>query len=68
MFGFFDAFMKQINEQATEYATTQSGIARRLWGQWVDPFQALQPAKVVTDRRSRGPNAHRETGRHGRHF
>lgn len=68
MFGFFDAFMKQFRDQADEYARTQSGVARRFWGQWVDPLQALQPVKVATDRRYHGSNARHEAGRRARHF
>lgn len=52
MFGFFDLFMKRINDQAAKYAAAQSDIARRAWGDWTDPFHVLQPIKVSVDRRA----------------
>jgi hypothetical protein len=47
MFGLFNLFMERISEQTAEYAAAQSDVARRTWGEWVDPFQAAQPARIV---------------------
>lgn len=48
MFGLFNLFMERISEQTAEYAAAQSDVARRTWGEWVDPFQTAQLAKIVT--------------------
>jgi len=58
MFGLFNLFMERISEQTAEYATAQSNVARRTFGEWVDPFQAAQLAKIV-DRPSRGRTSRR---------
>ncbi len=55
MFGLLDLFSKRVTDQFTEYAATQSAIARRLWGNWLDPFQACQPVKIRNDRRITDP-------------
>jgi len=60
MFGLLELMTKRVNDQITEYAAVQSEIARRLWGNWLDPFHACQPVKVRADRRSRS-----ETANHG---
>lgn len=52
MFGFLDPFIKQVQDQAAEYAAVQSDIVRRVWGEWIDPYHALRPAKVVVERRT----------------
>jgi hypothetical protein len=57
MFGLLDLFSKRVTDQLTEYAAVQSDIARRLWGNWLDPFQACQPVKIRNDRRSTDPRA-----------
>jgi len=57
MFGLFKLFMERISEQSAEYAAAQSDVARRTFGEWVNPFQTAQPAKIVArpsrDRESR---------------
>lgn len=50
MFGLLDLVTKRVNDQIIEYAAAQSEIARRLWGNWLDPFQACQPVKIDNDR------------------
>ncbi|CAH1664930.1 conserved hypothetical protein [Hyphomicrobiales bacterium] len=52
MFGFLDPFIKQVQDQATEYAAAQSDILRRVWSAWIDPYHALRPAKAVAERRA----------------
>ncbi|QEL24871.1 hypothetical protein FQV39_21480 [Bosea sp. F3-2] len=68
MFGFFDVFIRRVNDQATEYATAQSDIARRVWGEWVDPLHVLQPAKATVDRRAHGRTPRREASYHRQRF
>lgn len=57
MFGLLELMTKRVNDQIAEYAAVQSDIARRLWGNWLDPFHACQPVKI------RGDKAIRETSR-----
>lgn len=65
MFGFFDLFMKRVNDQAAEYAAVQSRIVRRSWDEWAAPFNALQPVKVPVDRSTLSTPRRRDTaGRH----
>lgn len=54
MFGWLDLFAKRVNDQIAEYAAAQSDVARRAWGDMLDPFHVLQPARVVVDRRTQG--------------
>lgn len=63
MFGFLDLVTKRVNDQMTEYAAVQADIARRLWGNWLDPFQACQPVKIETDRPARSGGRLREASR-----
>lgn len=63
MFGLLDLFTKRVTDQIVEYAAAQSDIARRLWGNWIDPFHACQPVKIDTDRHAHGGRALRETSR-----
>lgn len=60
MFDFLDPFIKQIQDQAAEYAAAQSDIVRRAWGEWIDPYHALRPAKAVAERRANGRAPYRE--------
>jgi len=60
MFGFFDLLIKRVSDQAAEYAAAQSSIAQRTWGERVDPFHVLQPAKVPLHRPARGRAPHRD--------
>jgi hypothetical protein len=53
MFGLLELMTKRVNDQIAEYAAVQSEIARRLWGNWLDPFHACQPVKVRADRHER---------------
>ncbi len=53
MFGLFNLFMERISDQTAEYAAAQSDVARRAFGEWVDPFQTAQPARIA-DRPSPG--------------
>lgn len=64
MFGLFDLFVKRVNDQAAEYAATQSRIARRSWNEWVAPFNTLQPVKIAVDRSVRGAMRHRDPAGH----
>lgn len=64
MFGLFDLFVKRVNDQAAEYAATQSQIARRSWNEWVDPFNALQPVKITVNRSARSVMRHRDRAGH----
>lgn len=50
MFGLLELMTKRVNDQIAEYAAVQSKIARRLWGDWLDPFHACQPVKINVDR------------------
>ncbi len=50
MFGLLDLLSKRVNDQIVEYAAVQSDVARRLWGDWLDPFHACQPVKLRADR------------------
>lgn len=65
MFGFLDLVTRRVNDQMIEYAAAQSDIARRLWGNWLDPFHACQPVKIDDDRNKRSEIAPR-TGRRRR--
>ncbi|BCB17658.1 hypothetical protein [Bosea sp. ANAM02] len=62
MLGLLDLVTKRVNDQMIEYAAAQSDIARRLWGNWLDPFHACQPAKIRGDRHRR-PEIDPRTGR-----
>ena len=53
MFGLLDLLTKRVNDQIAEYAAVQSDVARRLWGDWLDPFHACQPVKIRADRHKR---------------
>lgn len=65
MFGLLELFTKRLNDQIVEYAAVQSDIARRLWGNWLDPFHACQPVKIRADRNKR-PEIDPRTGRRRR--
>ena len=60
MFGLLDLFVKRVNDQIAEYAAVQSDTARRIWGDWLDPFHACQPVRVRADRDGRGGMPRRE--------
>uniref|UniRef100_A0A9E7ZTE5 Uncharacterized protein n=1 Tax=Bosea sp. NBC_00436 TaxID=2969620 RepID=A0A9E7ZTE5_9HYPH len=59
MFGLLDLFTKRVNDQIAEYAAVQSDVARRLWGDWLDPFHAHQPARIPISRQNPGETASR---------
>lgn len=63
MFGLLDLMTKRVNDQIVEYAAAQSDIARRLWGNWLDPFHACQPVKIETDRPAHDGRTLREVSR-----
>ncbi|WP_306223611.1 hypothetical protein [Bosea beijingensis] len=54
MFGLLDLMTKRVTDQIVEYAAAQSDIARRLWGNWIDPFQACKPVRIGTERHPHG--------------
>jgi hypothetical protein len=54
MFGLLDLMTKRVNDQIVAYAAAQSDIARRLWGNWIDPFQACKPVRIDTERHAQG--------------
>lgn len=61
MFGFLDLVTKRVNDQMIEYAAVQSEIARRLWGNWLDPFHTCKPVKINVDRHVLGGTTARNT-------
>ncbi len=63
MFGLLDLFTKRLNDQIVAYTTAQSDIARRLWGNWLDPFHACQPVRIDTDRPAHSGRIPSETSR-----
>ncbi len=67
MFGFLDLVTKRVNDQMIEYAAVQSDIARRLWGNWLNPFHACQPVKIRADRRNPGLASERSPAQQRRH-
>ena len=64
MFGLLDLVTKRVNDQIVAYTAVQSEIARRLWGNWLDPFHACKPVKIETDRRPRSGAVSREASRY----
>lgn len=54
MFGLLDLMTKRVNDQILEYAAAQSDIARRLWGNWIDPFHACKPVRIDTESHPQG--------------
>ncbi|SDH52038.1 hypothetical protein SAMN05421844_10955 [Bosea robiniae] len=61
MFGLLNLMTKRVNDQIVEYATAQSEIARRIWGNWLDPFHACKPVKIRADQYVLGCAAVRNT-------
>lgn len=63
MFGLLDLMTKRVNDQIVAYAAAQSEIARRLWANWLDPFNGYQPVKIDIDRDAHCGRAHRDVSR-----
>jgi len=49
MFGLFEAFAKQIEEQTREYVRTQENVRQRAVSGLLDPFQMLQPMRATVE-------------------
>lgn len=64
MFGLLELMTTRVNDQIAEYAAAQSDIARRLWGNWLDPFKACQLVRIDSDRLTHGRRTIREASRH----
>ena len=68
MFGLLDLMTKRVNDQIAEYAAAQSDIARRLCGNWLDPFHDCKPVKVRATRGNPGWASEHSPAQQRRHI